>query len=115
MNATYKRYPSTLKIQYAQGVLHRDMQHGIPRSTRKRRKQLSVDSFWIPGGFVYTDAHASKNNQYTFRYLRPLLGLLRIRQGILQSFPLKHQQVLLVKDHIDQAIRYIGDAGSLIL
>ena len=48
MTSTYRSYHSDLKWQYNSGFLQKDLVYSIPRSTRKRWKDKTIQSFWAP-------------------------------------------------------------------
>jgi len=93
---TTVRYHSALKIQYAAGEPDRDIQRRIPRSTRQRWKQLSVHSFWMPGGTLHGE-------RKQIRGMRVLLYLLKIQQYLLRSFPVKQHHIIPANDYLKNA------------
>jgi hypothetical protein len=48
MSFVYRSYHSGLKLQYASGKLQSDINNTIPRSTKQRWKDKSIQSFWTP-------------------------------------------------------------------
>lgn len=118
MPAQYRSYHSGLKLQFADGKMTPEITKIIPRSTKQRWKNKSIQSFWTPYPISdtlsddYLLQRLKKENAKLKVQVRSLFYLVAIYKELVALSPFKSNQVLTVRWSTERLLRYCNENAS---
>lgn len=113
MHTLYRKYPTGLKIQFAQNALPKECCQPIARSTRQRWKNYTIKKLYIPENLPVYDCenilllNALAEIQQLKRIIRGLVYLLIVYKKLLEQFNIQQKHIALVREEAIVCIKYL--------
>ena len=109
---SYRRYPTGLKLRYAEGSLPQDAVRSISRSTRRRWTSLSAVQFFLPPGVDIFDSESAAlmtaltQNKRLKQMLRAAFCLIVILRQLQTAFRLEIHHVSPLLQPLQRLLAY---------
>ncbi|MEO6733204.1 MAG: hypothetical protein ABIN01_18420 [Ferruginibacter sp.] len=109
----YQKYPTGLKIQFAQNGLTKSQLKNIPRSTRQSWKNYNIEKLWAPADVTIYDhenitlINALAEVQKLRKTIRAMAGLLIIYRKFLSQFSIERNNVASIAGSVASCLAYL--------
>jgi hypothetical protein len=109
----YRKYPTGLKIQFAQNALSKEYYKPIARSTKQRWKNYNIEQLYVPENVPIYDHEnidllkALAEIQQCKKIIRGLVYLLLIHKSLLNQFKIEQKNAALVRELISVCVKYL--------
>ena len=113
LKTTYRKYPTGLKIQFAQNALSKDCYKNISRSTRQGWKKYNVEQLYTPSTAVIYDSEnvellkALAEIQRLKKFIRGMAYLIVVYKKLLSQFDLERKNILSVHGLAVACVQYL--------
>ena len=110
---TYNKYPTGLKIQFAQNALNKSLFKTMPRSTRQHWKNFNVEKLYAPANAVVYDhenialINALVEIQQLKKVIRALAYVIVVYKKFLSQFIIARENMIAIQSIVLICIKHL--------